>query len=99
MISKYLFKNELCILLSIDERKKYSLKEIEKLITPINLKKASGLFNGYSGICNCGSCIFTKNDFINIIKEYLIINESEPSCYFLEFNQKPIEIKELTNLN
>jgi hypothetical protein len=94
MISKYLFRNDLCILLSIDEKKKYSLKEIEKLITSTNLKKANSLFNGYSR-CNCGNCILTKNDFINIIKEYLIINESEPTCYFFEFNQKPIEINEL----
>ncbi len=92
MIQKYLFRDDLCQLLSIDTRKKYSLTEIEKQMTTSNLKKATSLFSGYKGVCSCGHCILSKNNLLNIIKEFLIINESEPSCYFFEFNQKPIEI-------
>ncbi len=95
MVSKYLFKDDLYQLLQINERKKYSLQEIEKYITTANLKKATSLFSGYNGVCNCGQCVITKKNLLNIIKEYLIINELKPTCYFFEFNQKPIEINEL----
>ena len=92
MIQKYLFRDDLCQLLSIDTRKKYSLSEIEKHITTANLKKATSLYLNYKGVCSCGHCILSKTNLLNIIKEYLIINESKPSCYFFEINQKPVEI-------
>jgi hypothetical protein len=95
MVSKYLCKDDLCQLLQINERKKYSLHELEKYMTPSNLKKATTVFSSYKGVCNCGNCVITKNNFLSIIKQYLIIDESEPSCHFFQFNQKPIEIYEL----
>lgn len=98
MVSKYLFRDDLYSLLQISERKKYSLQEIEKYITKDNLKKATTLYNGYSGVCGCGNCVISKNVLLKLIQNYLIIDESKPSCFFLEFNQNPIEIEEL-NIN
>ena len=98
MVSKYLFRDDLYSLLQINEKRKYSLQEIEKYITKDNLKKATQLFNGYSGVCGCGNCVMTKSVLLKVIKNYLIIDESKPSCFFLEFNQNPIEIEQL-NIN
>lgn len=98
MVSKYLFRDDLYSLLQISERKKYSLQEIEKYITKDNLKKATTIYNGYSDVCGCGNCVISKNVLLKLIQKYLIIDESKPSCFFLEFNQNPIQIEEL-NIN
>jgi len=37
----------------------------------------------------------TKNVLLKVIKNYLIIDESKPSCFFLEFNQNPVEIDQI----
>jgi hypothetical protein len=95
MVSKYLFRDDLYSLLQINERKKYSLQELERYMTKDNLKKATILFNGYSGICGCGNCVITKSVLLKVIKNYLIIDETKPPCFFLEFNQKPIEIDQI----
>lgn len=95
MVSKYLFRDDLYSVLQINERKKYSLQEIEKYMTKDNLKNATKIFSGYSGVCGCGNCIMTKNVLLKVIKNYLIIDESKPSFFFLEFNQKPIEIDQI----
>jgi hypothetical protein len=95
MVSKYLFRDDLYSLLQINERKKYSLQEIEKYMTKDKLKKATELFSGYSGVCGCGNCVMTKSVLLKMIQNYLIIDESKPSCFFLEFNQNPIQIDQL----
>ncbi len=95
MVSKYLFKDDLYQLLQISDKKKYSLQELERYMTKECLKKATILYNGYTGVCSCGNCIITKNVLLKVIKNYLIIDESKPSCFFLEFNQNPIQIDQL----
>jgi hypothetical protein len=95
MVSKYLFKDDLYELLQISDKKKYSLQELERYMTKECLKKATIFYNSYTGVCNCGKCLISKNNLLKIIKNYLIIDETKPSCFFLEFNQKPIEIDQL----
>ena len=46
-------------------------------MTKDKLKKATELYNGYSGVCGCGNCVITKSVLLKVIKNYLIIDESK----------------------
>ncbi len=98
MVSKYLFRDDLYSLLQINEKRKYSLQELERYMTKECLIKATILYNSYAGVCNCGKCFISRKTLLKIIKNYLIIDETKPSYFFLEFNQNPVEIEQL-NIN
>ena len=67
------------------------------MITFSHIKTASTLFADLKSRCGCGQCSLNKDDFIQYIKENLVIKDIKPDCNYYEFNQKPIQIKEIMN--
>ena len=94
---KYRFSNDLIKLLGLNPTKSFSYKEIESIITPDHIKTATELFTNLKSSCNCGHCYVNTADFMKYIKQNLIINNTKPFCDYYEFNQKPLQVKEVIN--
>ena len=94
---KYQFSSDLIKLLDLDPTQSFSYKEIKSMITPNHINIATKLFTDLKSSCNCGHCYVNINDFMKYIKKNLIINNTKPFCDYYEFNQKPLQVKELIN--
>ncbi len=98
MVSKkQRFSSDLTKLLGLDPMKLYSFKEIESMITTAHIKTATKLFSDLKSSCGCGQCGLNKKDFVDYIKENLVIKDVKPSCNYYEFNQKPVQITSIVD--